>query len=124
MSSINQAQRIIGQARTDVGRLMKLFAPDGGFEEGPVYWNYATTYNVLYLAALASAVGTDFDQSRVPGFNFTPMYRIQSLGPTYQYANFGDAEPAAVPAPQMYWFGNRFHRPEYIEHEKLLSKNV
>lgn len=122
--SIRQTQRIIGQARTDVGLLMKLFAPDGGFEEGPVYWNYATTYNILYLAALDSAIGTDFGQSNAPGFNFTAMYRIQSLGPIEQYANFGDAAPAAFPAPQMFWFGGRFNCPEYVEHEKLLSENV
>ena len=28
------------------------FAPDGGWAEGPGYWNYATSYNVYMLAAL------------------------------------------------------------------------
>lgn len=118
--SMARVQEMVSYARPGIDLLMKLFAPDGGFEEGPVYWNYAVVYNVLYLAALDSALGTNFGESNAPGFDRTPLYRIQSLGPVFQYANFGDASPPAFPAPEMYWFARRFHRPEYAREERQL----
>src|SRR6185369_13058258 len=33
---------------------MAEFAPDGAWKEGPGYWNYATFYNVVFLAGLQS----------------------------------------------------------------------
>lgn len=120
-ASIERAQKIIGYARPGIGEVMKLFAPDGGFEEGPVYWNYATIFNVLYISALDSALGTDFGASQATGFDVTPRYEIQATGPFYEYANFGDAHPEASPSPQMYWFASRFHHPEYAVHERALT---
>lgn len=120
--SLRRAAEMIEYARHGIDPLMRLFAPDGSFEEGPSYWNYATVYNALYLAALDSALGTDFGEAGAPGFSLTPRYRIQSLGPIYQYANFGDAHPPAFPAPQMYWFGAYFHHPEYTAHEMRLTQ--
>lgn len=123
-TSIERAQKIIGYSRPGIGLVMRLFAPDGGFEEGPVYWNYATIYNVLYIAALDSALGTDFDAAKATGFDVTPRYEIQADGPLYEYANFGDAHSEASRSPQMYWFANRFHHPEYSLHERALVLNL
>jgi len=42
---------------------------EGGWAEGPGYWHYATRYNVYYLAALQSALGTDLGLLKeMPGF--------------------------------------------------------
>jgi hypothetical protein len=120
--SLTRAAEMIGYARPGIDLLMKFFAPDGGFEEGPVYWNYATAYNVLYLAALDTALGTNFGEADALGFSLTPRYRMQSLGPIDQYANFGDAQPEAFPAPQMYWLGAHFHHREYTAHEMHLTQ--
>jgi hypothetical protein len=116
-----RARKVLGYAQPAMIRIMKLFAPDGGFEEGPVYWNYATTYNVLYIAALDSALGSDFGLSEAPGFSETASYRIQSIGPLFRYANFGDAEPEAFPAPEMYWFAKRFRKLGFAVQERRLS---
>ena len=56
---------------------MASFAPDGGWPEGPGYWDYATQYNVFYLAALETALGTDFGLDKTPGFADTGNFRIQ-----------------------------------------------
>jgi hypothetical protein len=119
-----RAQAILEHAQLAIASIMKLFAPDGGFEEGPGYWNYATSYNVLYIAALDSALGTDFGASNAPGFSTTVDYHIQSTGPTLQYANFGDAEPDVYPSPQVFWFARRFHRPFYAAHERPIVLNT
>ena len=41
---------------------------DGGWDEGPGYWAYATQYNIFYLSALQTALGTDFGFDKQPGF--------------------------------------------------------
>ena len=117
----SRAEQVISYARPSMTEIMRLFAPDGGFEEGPGYWAYATIYNVLYINALETALGTDSGISDSPGFSLTPEYRIQATGPTNLYANFGDANSTASPAPQMFWFARRFHRPAYAVSERELA---
>ncbi|HEV2487253.1 MAG TPA: heparinase II/III family protein [Terracidiphilus sp.] len=119
-----RAAAILDHAHTAITDIMKLFAPDGGFEEGPGYWNYATSYNVLYIAALDSALGNDFGASNAPGFSTTVDYHIQSIGPTLQFANFGDAHPDVYPSPQVFWFARRFHRPAYAQYERPIVLNT
>ncbi len=122
--SMSEAQEIVGYARRGFGSLMSVFAPDGGFEEGPVYWNYATMYSSLYLASLTSALGSEFGQGDAPGFSLTGAYRMQSVGPTLQLANFGDAETGSFPVPQMFWLARRFNRPDYATYEKVLDQKL
>ena len=50
----------MADGRASIVLAMKTFGPDGGWPEGPGYWNYATAYNIFYLAALETALGTDF----------------------------------------------------------------
>ena len=120
----DRARAILEHAHSAIASIMQLYAPDGGFEEGPGYWNYATSYNVLYIAALDSALGTDFGASDATGFSTTTDYHIQSTGPTLEYANFGDAEPDVYPSPQVFWFARRFHRPFYAAHERPIVVNT
>ena len=121
----NKAAEIIGLSRAPMTTIMTLFAPDGGFEEGPTYWNYATIYNVCYLAALESALGTDFGLSQATGFANTGNYRMQTIGPFGKGVNFGDAGEEVSSAPQMLWLARKFNRPEYALHEhEITSKPV
>ena len=107
-----RADAILDHARRAIGDIMSLFAPDGGFEEGPGYWNYATSYNVLFIDALDSALGTDFGMAEMPGFAETGDYDIQSTGPTDLFANFSDAGLGVYPSFQMFWFAHRYNKPE------------
>jgi hypothetical protein len=93
------------------------FAPDGAWQEGPGYWNYATSYNVAMLAGLESALGTDFGLSRIPGFaecGTFPLYITGPIGKTFNYADGSDSQ---IRAPQMFWLAKKFHRPEYANYE-------
>ncbi|HZY63421.1 MAG TPA: heparinase II/III family protein [Edaphobacter sp.] len=122
-ASMERAEKVIGYSRPGIELVMKLFAPDGGFEEGPVYWDYATIYNVLYITALDSALGTDFGASKMAGFDVTPEYEIQATGPSFEYANFSDSHAEAGLSSQMYWFATRFHRPAYAAYERALMQS-
>ena len=117
-----RATAILDHAHSAITDIMKLFAPDGGFEEGPTYWLYATAYNLMYIDALNTALGKDFGVSEADGFSSTGDYHIQSDGPTYQLANFGDAGiGGASPTAQMFWLARRFDKPFYAEHEKQVA---
>lgn len=118
-----RADAILDHARLAVSDIMGLFAPDGGFEEGPGYWNYATSYNVLFIDALDSALGTDFGIAQMPGFSDTGNYIIQATGPTDLFANFSDAGMGVFPSFQMFWLAHRFNRPEYATYERGIIEN-
>ena len=46
------AARTVQNAVENVVTAMSAFAPHGSYPEGPGYWNYGTTYNVLLIASL------------------------------------------------------------------------
>jgi hypothetical protein len=97
---------------------MAEFAPDGAWQEGPGYWDYATTYNVLFLAAAETALKTDFGLSQMKAFSDTglfPIYLTGPLGRTFNYADGGDHH---LSAPQMFWFARKFHQPAYAAYER------
>lgn len=112
------ARWIVHQACRSVQVAMEEFAPDGGWAEGPGYWNYATRYNVYMLAALESALGTDFGLSSMPGFSVTGDFRVHVVGPTGLTFNFADGGASAGTAAQMYWLARKFNRPLYAWHER------
>ncbi len=90
---------------------MAEFSPDGAWKEGPGYWDYATSYNVAYLAGLQSALGTDFGLSQMSGFSLTglfPLYMTSPIGRTFNYA---DSSDHSLQSPQLFWLGRQFDQP-------------
>ena len=114
----NISAKIIAAGRESIPLAMAGFAPDGGWPEGPGYWNYATQYNIYYLAALKTALGTDFGLDKIPGFAETGNFRIQFEGPSGQVFNFADAGSEIGNAPQMLWLARTFNRPAYDAAER------
>ena len=89
------------------------YGPDGGWAEGPMYWHLGTLYNVVFLAALQTALGTDFGLTKIPGFSETCTFPIYATGPTGLSFNYADAGAARIPAPELFWLARQFNRPEY-----------
>jgi hypothetical protein len=108
------AAEIIRGGLISLRRAMSHFAPDGAWSEGPGYWNYATSYNVMHLAALQSALGTDFGFSQYEGFDRT--------GPTGRTFNFADGSDRAVSAAQLFWLGRTFGRPLYSRYQRAHAR--
>jgi len=112
------AGEILHDALESLPLAMAEFAPDGAWAEGPGYWNYATAYNVVFLAGLQTALGTDFGLSQMPGFAETglfPMYLTGPFGRTFNYADGGDR---SIRAPQMFWLARKFNQPVYAWYER------
>lgn len=115
------AREMIELSRGSIVLALRSFAPDGGWIEGPGYWNYATEYTVYYLAALESALGTDFGFQQLPGLRDTGLFRIHSVGPLGLTFNYADADPHAGTAAQMFWMARAFEMPLYAQHERRLA---
>lgn len=96
---------------------MAEYAPDGAWAEGPGYWNYATSYNVVFLAALQSALGTDFALGSLPGFAQAGMFPIYVTGPLGRTFNYADGSDAPIRAPAMLWLAARFATPAYAAYQ-------
>jgi hypothetical protein len=89
---------------------MAEFAPDGAWKEGPGYWNYATFYNVVFLAALQTALGKDYGLSDMAGFSETGFFPIYLTGPLGRTFNYADGHESALHAPQLFWLARRYNQ--------------
>ncbi len=103
--------QILHRAVSSVQLAMRSYAPDGGWGEGPGYWDYATRYNVTMIACLESALGSSFGLDTFPGFSETglfPVYMTLGGGRSFNYA---DASEGAGRSDCQIWLGRRFHEP-------------
>jgi hypothetical protein len=86
------------------------FAPDGGWNEGPAYWDYATQYAV-YLAAALESAGKPNPFAAVPGFAQTGRFRRHMESPAGRVFNFADAGEGRARSPQLEWLARRYGDP-------------
>jgi hypothetical protein len=114
------AREVIDDARKSIPLALHTYGPDGGWPEGPGYWNYATTYTVYYLASLETALGTDFGFKQTPGLAQTGNFEIDVVGPTGETFNYADAHPGAGATPGLFWLARTFHQPSYAAAERRL----
>jgi hypothetical protein len=112
------SRKILDASRKSIAGPMQNFSPDGGWPEGPGYWNYATRYTVFYMAAAQTALGNDLGLSDYEGFDKTGLFRIYTTGPTGKAFNFADGTEFAGNASQMFWMARRFNHPEYAIAER------
>jgi len=119
---IGQSTRLTAAGIPDIGALLAqalaglpaaiaTYAPDGAWPEGPAYWEYGTLYLVSALAALSSALGTDFGLSDAPGLSTTGRFRLHVTGPTGLFFNFSDASPRSGDSPMLFWLARRYDDP-------------
>jgi hypothetical protein len=112
------ASTILRHAQDSIPRALAQYEPDGGWAEGPGYWHYATQYTAYFLAALDSALGTDFGLSDREGLGRAGDFCIYSVGPINQTFNFADAGSGASRAAEMFWLARRYGKPVYAWYER------
>jgi hypothetical protein len=113
------AGEILHAAAESIQLAMAEFAPDGAWKEGPGYWNYATDYNVVFLAGLESALGTDFGLSQMAAFGDTGLFPLYLTGPLNRTFNYADGGDRTIRAPQMFWLARKFKQPVFAGYERL-----
>ncbi len=111
------AKVVVERAVANLGRAAKAYAPDGVYPEGPMYWNYGTSFHVALVAALRAAFGDTFGMERFPGFMKTPEFYYQAASPTGRFFNFADCSLDREVSSPMFWFSRELKRPELLEWE-------
>ncbi|MGF1453224.1 MAG: heparinase II/III family protein [Opitutales bacterium] len=111
------ATRTLHRALENLPLVMALYAPDGAYPEGPTYWEYGTSYNVLLIDALETALGTDFGLADFPGFLDTGEYYLHAQGPTGLLFNYMDNGIRQDAAAAMYWFARKRDQPALLYNE-------
>lgn len=105
---------IVVRAVDGVRHAMVEFGPDGAYPEGPMYWSYGTTFNVLLISSLESALRTDFKLSTIPGFLATADYYLHASGPTNLFFNYADCGSGGGMQPAMFWFAAHRQEPHLL----------
>lgn len=112
------AGQTIARAVNTVPLAMHEYAPDGAYPEGPGYWGYGTTFNVLLISALESAFGTDFGLSQQPGFLATADYYLHVVGPSGYYFNYSDAgRGGSGLSAALFWFATKRRDSSLLWHQ-------
>jgi len=105
------ARQVLDLTRNFIRYGLKPYAPDGVYPEGPSYWSYGTTYQVILNAALASALGTDWDLAAAPGFLASAGAFAQTIGPSGRFYNFSDGTEPPAFQPALFWFARQTGDP-------------
>ena len=118
------AKKLVHRAINGVQVVMKQYEPDGAYPEGPGYWVYGTSYNVILLAALESVLETDFNLSQAPGFARSADYYLHITGPTGLYFNYPDSGSKGGFLPTVFWFAQKYSQPSLAWHQYQLWKDA
>lgn len=118
------AERMIMKSVETNRPVMKIiYSPDGNYPEGPDYWNYGTSFQVLMLQALTSCLGTDFGLSDTEGFSHTGEYILYTYGAAGGMFNYSDNPRSATTACALWYFADRFGAPELLLNEMRFLKD-
>lgn len=91
------AREMIDRCLKSIPHGLKAYRPDGAYPEGPGYWVYGTSYTVITILALDSALGHDFDIHKSEALDRTAAYRLQMEGPAHQFYNYADGGSGVTP---------------------------
>jgi hypothetical protein len=121
----DRAAEVVSRALAGLPRAMKVYDPDGTYPEGPGYWNYGTSFNVMLISMLESALKSDLGLSQSPGFLKTGDFMLNIIGPTRRSFNFSDCGTGTGFSPAMAWFAARAGRPDWLWFEtELLERKL
>ncbi|MBN1420643.1 MAG: heparinase II/III family protein [Planctomycetes bacterium] len=116
------ASSLLSSALKSIPRALASYAPDGGWNEGPGYWHYATRYTVHFLASLETALGKDFGLCAMPGLAETGLFWIHAVSPIDRLFNYADCGERAGGASEMLWLARRFRQPIFAWHERTRAR--
>lgn len=84
------------------------YAPDGGYAEGPGYWDYGTLFAVYGLAGMDTAFGSNYGLDKFPGVGETGYYALYIEGPQGTF-NYSDSNSGPMDTTMTFWFANKLN---------------
>ena len=113
---------VLSKAVASAAAVMRHYTTDnGGWYEGPGYWDYTTDYNIRLMAGLESALGSDLGLSDTRNLAETGVFAMGMVGPFKKSFNFADAGAGGMGGSQLFWLGRRFLRPEFAAQERSIA---
>lgn len=103
----DKAKKNIEKCLSSNPKALAAYGPDGGYPEGFHYWRYGTSFQVLLIAALESALGTDAGLSKYAGFLESARFMEFMTAPSEEYFNFSDAVNGVKCNMMMFWFAKK-----------------
>ena len=100
--------------------MLHSYQPDGTYPEGFGYWDYGTSFNVLFLSAVEKALKTDFGLSQLPGFLKTAGFMENMVGPSGMAFNWGDSGLKDGLNPALFWFADKLKDQSLLWTQKNL----
>lgn len=115
---------VVKAAVESIPRGIALYGSDGGWSEGPGYWDYATRYTVYFLSALETALGTDFGVSNQPGLAKAGRFRVYFSSPANKVFNYADSTDELTEEPAMFWLAKRYAQPVFAwQQQRLIERS-
>jgi oligo-alginate lyase len=109
------ALRTLNRAVENLHRSADHYAPDGAYPEGPMYWNYGTTFHVMLTDALAHFLGDAHGTDDYPGFLASADYVMQMVTPTGRLYSYADCVTGSAGADiPLYWFARKTRRADLL----------
>ena len=117
------ARQVVEGVRKSLPLAAEAYQPDGAYPEGPAYWSYGTSYQVIVLALLEGTLGTDFGLAGAPALDRTAFYRTAVEGPTGLAFNYADGGSKLEDTPAYAWLAGRFHDEFSLLHSRTLLRS-
>lgn len=114
------SRKVINRAIEKIAIPMKHYAPDGAYPEGVGYWEYGTSFNVMFLSAIEKVFGTDYGLSAMPGFLKTGEYVLHMVTPQLKNFCYSDNGANAFLNSTLFWFYDKTKEPEILYNQSRL----
>ncbi len=105
------AARTVARAIAEQAGPATAYAPDGAYAEGPIYWGYGTSFQVVMISLLEAATGSDHGLADFPGFLASADYLAQMVAPSGRFFNYADSREQVPALPVLHWFAARRGEP-------------
>lgn len=113
---------VVNRAIEKISIPMGHYAPDGAYPEGIGYWDYGTSFNVMFLSAIEKIFGTDYGLSELPGFLKTGEYVLHMVTPNLKNFAYSDNGINAFLTPTMFWFYDKTKDASILYNQVRLYK--
>lgn len=119
------AQKILRQVPEYNKNGLEPYRPDGIYPEGPGYWSYGTTYQLLLIEGLRTALGTDAGLTQAPGLLKSADFMLHATAPSGRYYNFADGGDRPDISPALFLMARLRNLPRLIaQPESLLRERL
>ncbi len=104
----DHARQMIDRARESIKIPLKVYEPDGAYPEGPGYWSYGTTYHVILIDAVHSALNNEKGFQAPDAFLNSAVYKLHVYGPE-GFFNYADNHRRNSINPVLFWFADKLN---------------